>query len=686
MEDLINEFRSEAAGIVEDVEHKLILSESQGNQALLDDIFRGVHTLKGSSRMFGFVEIEKITHELENTFDDIRKGKRKLDKGITNIGLRVMDMVKAILEGRHDQKEYFKLYSQLQVAELTMETKQESASSAFYQVLYFPSRQVFDRGVNPYAAIDEIKPLGETAIFEIFRGMSDEEQQASKQFDTRYEIIVALKGNIDDLEDVFLFMDESEYSIHAIDTSKEDYLKALMEKVTWAMPEGVEPSAELLKMREAGLNEFFKKVGKPKNVQVVQNVTEPVGERPVETEVSSKYSLNYINVKLDRLDEMMKLMSELVSVKAELNYIADQLGHHGLSGSVERLEKITNKFKDNAFSMRLVPLQILQLKLQRLVRDTAGKLGKEVNLITDGLDTEIDKSIISEIEAPLMHIIQNAIDHGLETKEERRQSGKAEKGVIKILAFYSGANVFIQIQDDGRGLDLMKIKQSAVKRGIIKQDDLLSDKELINLIFAAGLTTRENTSAYSGRGVGMDVVINKIRHLRGSIEVTTESGLGTAFTIRLPLSLSIIDALHVKVGTVNYLIPHNEIVSCLNERTNGDLIQKQGHNVKFSGRLLPHINLLQEFEGEDYRPKSGMETSIIILNKNDEFLSVEVEQIIGESQLVIKPVDEALKRIVYLSGIAVLGNGELSFLLDSFRLRNSLKEQNSNGFQALRRT
>jgi two-component system chemotaxis sensor kinase CheA len=267
-----------------------------------------------------------------------------------------------------------------------------------------------------------------------------------------------------------------------------------------------------------------------------------------------------------------------------------------------------------------------------------------------------------------MHIIRNAIDHGLETTEERKRLGKDQKGLLKIVAFYAGANVFIQIQDDGRGLNLVRIKEKAIAKGLISSTASLTDKEIINLIFEPGFSTHDEATEYSGRGVGMDVVRQKLKDLRGSVEITTEEGLGTAFTLRLPLSLSILDVLHVKVGDINYLIPHNEVEHCLSERLNGDIIQKRGFSMKYKGNLLPNLHLKEMLKIQsDYKTES----CIIILNKNDQLISLEVDEIKGEEQLVIKPVDEALRSLDYLSGVSVLGNGELAFLIDSLKLRES---------------
>jgi two-component system chemotaxis sensor kinase CheA len=283
------------------------------------------------------------------------------------------------------------------------------------------------------------------------------------------------------------------------------------------------------------------------------------------------------------------------------------------------------------------------------------------------MHTEIDKAIINEIEAPLMHIIRNAMDHGFETPKERAAKGKNDECVLKISAFYSGTNAFIHIQDDGRGIDLERVRLKAIESGLIKRTDNLTEKETIALIFKPGFSTAQEVSAVSGRGVGMDVVKKNISNLRGSIEVTTEKDLGTSFAIRLPLALSIMDVMLVRVGSLNYMFPHQEIEICTSEKFDGTRIQKRGFNLSYQNELLPFLNLNDLFDVK--KSAEEFEKSIIILNKNDQLLSVEVDEIVGKEQVVIKPIDEALQMIPYLSGTAILGNGDLAFLIDVIKLK-----------------
>lgn len=664
MEEFIQEFREEVNSIIERIQHSLLAIDlNADNQELVEEIYRGVHTLKGSSRMFGFEQIEKLTHELENKFDQIRERKMVLDKSIIDLCLKVLDQVTIIVEGNEQEVETENLFQEIE----KYHQIEQLVPATYYQIFYTPHSDIFERGINPSSILDEIKELGETSIFTLYTADSIEEMEKKKKFEAAFEIFLSTTSQKEDLDDVFLFLEDSEYSINQLNPA-EDTVETIIERSITYLKKGKKLSQDAEEQRIEVINDFFQNKeadSKPNNIEEV------AGSIKREESQLESSSLNFINVKIDRLDEMMRLVSELVTLKAKFHYRAQALKDDMLTSNVEQMDKISNKFRDIAFNMRLVPLQILSLKFQRSVRDLGESLGKKVNFISQGLNTEFDKSIINEIESPLLHIIRNAIDHGLETPEEREKLGKSREGLLKISAFYEGANVFIQIQDDGKGLDLKKIKKSAIKKGLINAKDQLTDQEIMNLIFQPGFSTHEKATKLSGRGVGMDVVLNKLKALRGTIKITTEKGLGTTFTLRLPLSLSILDILHVKVGDVNYLIPQNEIVQCFSERLNEDQIKRSGFNMNYNNMLIPHLQLDKIFEEDN---KSDEEPSILVVHKNDETISLEVHEIVGEDQLVIKPVDDTLKNLSYLAGIAVLGNGELAFLLDSFRLKNSLTD------------
>lgn len=671
MEEFIQEFKEESTSIIERVQQALLsLDLKADNSSVIEEIFRGVHTLKGSSRMFGFEEIERLTHELENKYDKIREKELKLDKSVVDLSLKVMDQTLEILNGNNNENDTSKIIEEIE----NIQQSDDSKTTNCYQIFFHPEQNIYERGVNPSAVFEELDSLGETMVFTTYGTKSLEEMEEDKVFDAAFEIFIASTEEEDNILDVFLFMEDNEFTMYKLEPGKESIDDILIRPKS--LFKNKYNSNEEQELQRACVVKEFCELSSNKKQEESGTEVEPENttQKTSSSAQGGSSSLNYINVKLERLDEMMNLVSELVTVKAKLSYQANISENTTLSTCVDHLDKLTNKFRDIAFSMRLVPLQVLSLKFQRLIRDLGTSLQKEIKLISQGLDTEFDKSIIHEIEGPLIHILRNAVDHGLETPEDREKLGKSPEGLIKISAFSEGTNVYIQIQDDGKGLDLEKIKQSAISKGLIAANAKLTEQEITNLIFMPGFSTQQEATTVSGRGVGMDVVNSKLKELRGAMTITTEKGLGTTFMLRLPLSLSILDVLHVKVGNVNYVIPQSEIQQCFSERLNKDVIKRNGYNFKYKNELVPHLQLDHIFGEKNI---DNDEPSIILLDKNDELMTIEVHKIVGEDQLVIKPVDEALKSLPYLSGVSVLGNGELAFLLDSFRLKNSLSESRS---------
>ena len=368
----------------------------------------------------------------------------------------------------------------------------------------------------------------------------------------------------------------------------------------------------------------------------------------------------------DKLDEMMNLVSELVTTNARLELIADQINHDDLTDVSEHIEKLTKQFRDNALSIRLVPIKILYQQFQRLVRELSNQLGKEVEFIAEGLDTELDKTIIKALENPLLHIIRNSIDHGIETPDQRVKNNKQPKGLLRIMSFYSGAHVVIQIHDDGTGIDLEKVKQTGISRGLIDPTKNLSSKELLELILQPGFSTADNVSMVSGRGVGMDVVNKEVMSIRGTLEINTEKGLGTVITLHIPITLSIIDTLLVTVDNFKFLIPVSEIVTCYTE-DNNNLLNKGIKQLEFEGEKIPFINVRDLFKLQSVNPD---EQNVIVIRKNNECFAILADKIIGDHQAVLKPLGRVFHSREFLSGASILGDGSLSYILDTSKLLN----------------
>jgi two-component system chemotaxis sensor kinase CheA len=361
----------------------------------------------------------------------------------------------------------------------------------------------------------------------------------------------------------------------------------------------------------------------------------------------------------------MNLVSELVTTQASLTLYNQKFETPELEIISENIEKLSRRLRDIAFGMTLVPINNMFGRFQRLVRDVSLALNKEVQFVTEGGETELDKSIIETLTDPLMHIIRNSLDHGLELPEAREKLGKPRKGTVKLKAFYSGISVYIQIIDDGKGIDAEVIREKAISKGFMKPDDVLSDKEIFDFIFYPGFSTAAVVTDISGRGVGMDVVKRNISELKGSILVESKVNIGTTLTIKLPLSLSIIDGLLVDVANVYYIIPLSVVDKCY-EVDNKQMMNNFNELLVLDDKQIPFINIRKEF---GYSPLSGSEKSqIIVVSDADRKVGISVDHIVGEYQAVVKPIGKYYKNQDFISGATILGDGSIALVMDSHKI------------------
>ncbi|MBA4057301.1 MAG: chemotaxis protein CheA, partial [Marivirga sp.] len=372
-----------------------------------------------------------------------------------------------------------------------------------------------------------------------------------------------------------------------------------------------------------------------------------------------------VSVATQKLDQLINIVSELVIFRSELHHLMGGTKNREVGEALEKLERLTLRLRDSAFGIRLVPLNILNVKLQRLIRSVSKELGKEIEFITEGLDTELDRSMINALEAPLMHIIRNAIDHGIEKPEEREKRNKPRKGLLKFYSYNSGDHVFIQLQDDGNGIDFDKIRAKAIEKGLLNKNQTYSEKELINIMMSPGFSTADQVTTVSGRGVGMDVVKKDITAIRGDVEVSTEKGLGSIFTLRLPLTLTILDTLVVQVSDNKYLLPISEVQFCY-EEDHAKLFSKKSRQINYEGQLMPFVSLREHFGIEEFQEKE----TVIVVNKNDTRIAVVVDSILGKLQTVYKPLNELLHPVDCFSGASILGDGSMALILNALKLKS----------------
>ena len=660
MEKFQKRFIEEAKEYFDNLESALLsLSGDFSNQQLIGEVFRIMHTLKGSGAMFGFDLLSEITHELESLYELVRSGQTALNSNIVRFTLNSVDKLRQLLVMKPGSTER-SLVNQMKtdisaiISDLSFKASPGSKSSETYVskkdvkkerslFIYFaPDEDVLGNGTNPLYLVDELCTLGLSAVKVDFSRLPEINDFHAEKCYASWRIILVTSEDLEAIHDVFLFVQ---------DNSK----------------------VEIIELQDGNILEYKKKVERCFSLPLEE--IDAVGERGDEVVVPEKPSvtpiskekrealvagvqLSTIRVNSSKIDEYMNLVSELITAQSQLDLLAEK--NKELESVTEHFSKLIRQLRDNAFDMSLIPLSNMATRFKRLVHDLSTELNKEVELVTEGLETEVDKNIIEKLGEPLLHIIRNCIDHGIETVDERLAVGKTRAGVIFIKASYVGTFVEIEITDDGRGLDLDKIRSKAISKSLIAEDEELSDLVLISIIFEPGISTSESLSDVSGRGIGMDIVRSRIKDLRGDIEVDTKKGEGTNFTIRLPLTLSIIDGLLTKVNNDFYVVPTSGIEK-IYAFTKAEKRNQLRQVVVFDGVEIPFLDLRREF---DFTAIELEQQYLIAVRYENSLFGLVVDDVIREYQAVVKPLGDMLKHHDMFLGASILGDGKVSLVVD----------------------
>lgn len=666
MDSFKKKFIEEASELIDKLEVTLLeLEKNPDDPTQIQQVFRVMHTLKGNSSMFGFDLIDKFTHNLETVYDLIRNNQLKLTPQVLNVTLSSVDHLKAMLdEGNYDDPDFLTTHNGL-IAKINQlinpDTQEESQplsvsesrpeSVHTYYIMFEPRKDIFKNGTNPLYLMDELTSLGQAKVFAHFNRVPHFDQINPELCYVYWEAIITTEHEVNAINDVFIFVES-------------------------------ESTLEIQKIADANLlsdNKFVEEISQLANVQKdigfvsVQRVANQAIARlnKQKSEVVKRERIGFkdkstasIRVSSDKLDGLMNLVSELVTTQARLSLFAEENNVPGLGPIVENVQKLSRQLRDIAFSIVLIPIENLFGRFQRLVRDLSMELKKEVEFITEGAETELDKTIIENLSDPLMHILRNSLDHGIEEVSERLAQGKPSKGKITIKAFYSGANVIIQVTDDGAGIDPEIIREKAILKGIITPERKLSKKEILDLIFLPGFSTAKKVTDVSGRGVGMDVVKKKISEIRGEVEVDSEIGQGTTITIKLPLTLSIIDGLLVSINKSAYVIPLAAIDK-IYAVEKAKIYSAFNNLVSLDGKQIPFFSLRKEF----HMSASDEELEqVVVVNFEDNSVGMVVDYVIGEYQAVLKPLGKHYKSHDIFSGATILGDGTVALVMDTNKI------------------
>ncbi len=690
MDEMKETYIQEANELLENLESSLLSLENNPNDdSNIEQVFRVMHTLKGNSSMFGLSKIAEFVHDLETIYDKIRQDEMQLSKPILDTTLLALDHLNRIiidseLENQENIENHYRLIEEINVFigeklegrapqlninhtldEVPMNSIEVEDSIKTYHVYFEPLQGFFMDGSNPLLLVQELTALGKNLTIPHFKRVESIESYNPLDCLTYWDLLIETKASKDDIQDIFVFAEGNASNeineIPLMDLIGNDEIAKMFKSKTFR-DERVDFDQ---------LNELAKTVGKVPFEVEKDEVAKPLEEakpiskaEPIKAGKKEKV-LSSIRVSSDKLDELMNLVSELVTTQASLSLYSQCNESPELDVISENIEKLSRRLRDIAFGMTLVPINNMFGRFQRLVRDVSKSLGKEVQFVTEGGDTELDKSIIETLTDPLMHIIRNSLDHGLELPGVREEQNKSRTGTVKLKAFYSGISVYIQIIDDGKGIDPDIIREKAIGKGLLNPDQELTNREIFDLIFAPGFSTAEVITDISGRGVGMDVVKRNITDLKGSIIVDSKVGFGTTLTIKLPLSLSIIDGLLVEIAKVNYIIPLTVVDKCY-EVSNKEMSDNFNHLLILDEKQIPYINIREEF---GYKPYSDEENSqVIVVSDADRKVGICVDHIIGEYQAVVKPLGKYYRNQDFISGATILGDGSIALVMDSNKL------------------
>ncbi|PZU82874.1 MAG: chemotaxis protein CheA [Shinella sp.] len=663
--DPIAVFLTEATELLEQVEAGLLdLTSRLDDKEQIDAVFRGLHTLKGSGAMFGFDALAAFTHHCETAFDRVRKGDVPATQELVAAVLAAQDHMRALLEtpnGDHEEKSA-ELLAVLQaavavsggavakapVAAGVQAAQQDDEKGGAWRIRFSLPHDSMANGTNPLGLLDELRDLGECRIVADASKVPSLDTLVPTEIHLAWDVHLVTDGGREAIEDVFIFvMDDMELSIERL--------------------KGEVPAPLAAKEQAAAAPAISQPVAQAP-VKATETTTPAADNKPQQ---QAKAAEN-VRVPAERLDELMDRVGELVIAQSRLSQLADATMEIQLRAVSEDIERLSGELRDTMMVLRMMPVASLFGRFRRLVHDLSRETGKKIDLVTEGETTEVDKTVIDRLADPLVHLVRNSIDHGLELPEDRRNTGKAETGRIILSAQQSGGEVIITIKDDGRGIDRARVRAKAESSGLIQPGATLTDPELLQMIFQPGFSTAATITNLSGRGVGMDVVKKTVEALRGTIDITSTPGEGSEISLRIPLTLAIIDGLLVRVGNAPYVIPLSAVEECLELSVEDDMRSRGRSFISLRESLVPFIRLRELFQTGT---KPDPFQKIVVISTGTERVGMVVDQIIGDHQTVIKSLSKLHHDVATFSGATILGDGSVALILDVTHLVASGQHQ-----------
>ncbi|HXN49506.1 MAG TPA: chemotaxis protein CheA [Bryobacteraceae bacterium] len=659
----VNTFLQEAEDLLEQIEEiALGLEECPDDAEAVNRLFRAFHTIKGSGAMFGFDAVAGFTHHLETLLDRVREGRLAWGRELTELTLAARDHIKALLAapdrgigesevGRNIVAATQALLNIVPDAAAAPSAARrepgggdpaESRPPANWRIRFHPNPDLMVNGTNPAWLLDELRALGSATVTGHAEAIPSLDAIQPDRCYLWWEIALATSAGLDAIRDVFIFV--------------EDGSRIEIEEAAAAGQPADAPQAAV--------------AGQPEDAAAPAAVaaprkTAPGAQRADEPSRQGQAADATVRVPSEKLDRLVNLVGELVMNQSRLTQAAARMASAELASPVEEIERLVAELRDNVLGIRMMPIGRTFNRFKRLVHDLSTELSKEIDLVTEGAETELDKTVLDQLGDPLVHLIRNSIDHGIEPPAERERNGKPRRGSIRLSAVHAGSNVVVSIADDGRGLDPAAIRAHAIEKQIVAADAVLSNREIFNLIFLPGFSTARQVTAVSGRGVGMDVVRRQVEALRGAVAVASEPGRGATISLTLPLTLAIIDGLLVEVERDQFILPMSSVTENV-ELHAAERRTKNGRNViAVRGELVPYIDLREVFAMRGERPEIER---IVIVHYEDTRVGLVVDHVVGTHQTVIQSLGRFYSQIEVVSGATIMGDGRVALILDPARL------------------
>lgn len=694
-----NSFKEESIENISDIEQALLNLEVSSDQDIVNSIFRNLHTIKGSSGMFGFNFTASLVHEIETVLDVVKNGKAAFNQAAIDATLMSVDFIRELIEGDEviseidfDKRKQFLVNEIRKVLDISNDVKgafQEALENDFsksdnssvleesvkvnsenkfddealqsefksYKILFSPAKGILFHGHKPINLLSKLINLGSGYVRAKVDNIPDLELISPDNVYVDWEIRLDTEESRESIEDIFTFLDsQSKIDIQELDKCLEANEGDNVESKNFNLLHLDRNSKDLT-------NSSFEKsafVGKSffngdKNRSNIQDDT-----------ARSKVNIASIKVDSKKLDHLVNLVGELVTIQSKLSKEAENRNSNILNSISAEFSLLINELRDYTTGLRTVPIEILFVKFQRIVKDLSTSLGKSILYHASGGDTVLDKSIIEKLNEPLVHLIRNSIDHGIESAQERESLGKDPKGIIKLSACQSGDSVIVIIEDDGRGLDKNKILKKAIESNIISDSvaKTLSEIDVYNLIFEPGFSTASSVTDISGRGVGMDVVKKQVESLRGHVVLESEFGKYTRIKLIFPLTLAIIEGWLVRVKDEHFIVPLSNVESCLESNkliSQMDGIETKSNVMNYRGSMISYIRLREFFQVSS---EKSLSEQVVVVNTNSGKMGIVVDEVLGQHQTVIKALGKIYSRVEGVSGATILGDGSLALVVD----------------------